>query len=554
MPEQLFKVGSPSLASQYDHVMRLWIGLLISVPLISAHAPLHVSFPPLPCDYAVNQAQALSVTGDVPPYINGSLYHALFYSVGKWGGMISVNFAPTITASFGYINGPHCHVFEGRNRVQAGSNLTKGVAKSVEDKFKLTDVVTISSDPRSTKRVFSLSAVSEFAALDSRTLLTVEDPVELDGDSVGDDWQNNPEHLDIPMPRFFQPAHAPTDANGDLYGLLYIFNPKPAYRIWRLAKSSGKRTVFADVPSSQQFLDLAEPGPAYIHQCMLFTPRFIIIPEIPMRMSLPPTFDFKVIQDGWFGNKTGAGINFIVLEKKSGKVLGNFKAPSAYSWHGINAFEEGDQIFLDMTWQQNYTALDGFTNRRHAGQWWYYRGKYARYRMPSPSLDGSQAHILGRAIMSPLTKIGQPFVSPDFAVVHPGMMWRKRTRYIWGLATSDSYKDKPWLPHVIKVDTSRPDETPKSYTAEDDVRLGAPVYVPGGEQGAAEDDGSLIMLKYNISEPDHSYVVVLDATTMIERATIKLPVKPASNVGLHNHYSQYPSEAHELSRGTDVYV
>merc|ERR1719316_1592550 len=100
--------------------------------------------------------------------------------------------------------------------------------------------------------------------------------------------------------------------------MVYIFNPKPAYRIWRLSKSTGLRSVLGDIPPSQQFLDLPQPGPAYIHQCLLLTPRFIIIPEIPMRMSLPPKFNWNDIQDAWMGNSTDNALIFKVLDKATG--------------------------------------------------------------------------------------------------------------------------------------------------------------------------------------------------------------------------------------------
>merc|ERR1712083_1163159 len=146
-----------------------------------------------------------------------------------------------------------------------------------------------------------------------------------------------------------------------------------------------------------------------------------------------------------------------------------------------------------------------------------------------------------------LTSVGKPFVSPDFAVVDPRKMWRQKAQFIWGLATSDDHRDKEWLPHAIKVDTAKPNEAPLAYTVADDVRLGGPVYVPNPSEAAAEDDGGLIMLQYNTSNVEHTSVVVLDAATMTEKATIVLPVKPASNIGLHNHYNQSPTEAFTLT-------
>lgn len=506
--------------------MQILGGLFALLPVASGHAFIKSPFPDLPCDYAVNQAPAINVTGEVPSYVNGSMFHALFEASSHGAGVVSVNFARPITASFGYPGGSHCQL-----------------ASLPNDTYRNKDSVTISGDPRTDKRIFSISGTSEFTAMDSHTLQTVENPVVLPGDSLGDDWQNNPTHLDAPIPRYYQPAHSPTDANGDMYGMVYIFNPKPAYRIWRLSKSTGLRTVLGDVSPSQQFLDLAQPGPAYIHQCLLLTPRFIIIPEIPMRMSLPPKFNWNDIQDAWMGNSSDIALIFKVLDKATGKELRNFRAPSAYSWHGITAFEDEEQIHLQMTWQSNYTAMDVFTHRRHDGLWWYYQGKYAQFSMPIPKLDGSQAATPGVATLADLTRVGEPFVSPDFGVVHPGKMWKQKTRFIWGLATDDDHKEHEWFPHAIKVDTSKPNEPPIAYTPPANVILSGPVYVPSDREGALEDEGALVMLKYDTSDVNHSYAVVLDAATMKEMATIKLAVKPAVAIGLHNHYDQYPAEA-----------
>jgi len=212
---------------------------------------------------------------------------------------------------------------------------------------------------------------------------------------------------------------------------------------------------------------LAVGGPAYVHEAMLLTDHFIIIPEIPMRMSLPPYFNWTAIQDGWMAD---AALIFRVLDKSSCKDLGSYAVKASYSWHAVNAYEADGRLHVELTWYPDSKAMDGFTDRRHGNLWWYYHGQLRRFSMPIPSLDGSQAgQIDYNVVTMPLT--WEPYVSPEFAVVHPGKMWREKTRYIWALATDDAHKDHDWLPHVIKVDMERLGMAPLSFSVGEDFGL-----------------------------------------------------------------------------------
>mmetsp|Transcript_118037 Transcript_118037/g.252128 ORF Transcript_118037/g.252128 Transcript_118037/m.252128 type:complete len:530 (+) Transcript_118037:77-1666(+) len=501
-----------------------------SLNMAAGHAASHWIFPTpfnLPCDYAVNQEPAVSVTGSVPEYLNGSMYHAMFISSAKLGvvsgGIVAVHFSPghAVTASFGNVEGSNWH-------------RTCHPDLPLPTNFSSDGVVTISADPRSqmSHRVLGVTSMSELPAVDGKSLRTVEAPVTWEGDSLGPPQNKFPG----PGPAFFQPSHMPTDANGDLYGFVYIFDPSPAYRIYKIAKATGKRTVFPDVPASRQYHEHGMPGPAYIHQCMLLTPSFMIIPEIPVGMSAPPTFDFKSIQDKWIAD---GHMIFRVLDKQTGRELGSYEAPPCYSWHGINAYENSTHIMVEMTWSPNATSPDVFTGRRHGPFWWYQQGKLMRFTMPRADRPQAGAE---RGIATPTPLTFPPYVSPEFAVVHPGAMWQRRARYTWALATDSSHKIDPWFPHVIKVDLDHPEAPPLFYSSNTRLEmLGAPVFAPRSVD-SADDDGVLLLLSTRLWDPLHMGLLILDAATMKKQAYVTLPVKP-SPVGLHNHWSPYPNEA-----------
>lgn len=158
-------------------------------------------------------------------------------------------------------------------------------------------------------RVCAITAMPEFVAMDGVTLATTQAPQNFSG-SFG-----NPQTPYPPQygPSYFSGAHVPTDANGDAYGAhrdattssrchglslsyvsacsphdaagsIYVFDPKPGYRIFRIRNGSNSVETLPDVPASGQPGDDPATAPSYNHQSLAFTPSFIIVPEMPLRM------------------------------------------------------------------------------------------------------------------------------------------------------------------------------------------------------------------------------------------------------------------------------
>lgn len=93
----------------------------------------------------------------------------------------------------------------------------------------------------------------------------------------------------MPCPEFMAPEHLITDAaTGDVFGIVYIWRPTPAYRLYRIpAGTKGPRQVIAEIPA-------AAGGPMYMHHNLMLTPSYYVVrrrtavPRSPLTRPSPP--------------------------------------------------------------------------------------------------------------------------------------------------------------------------------------------------------------------------------------------------------------------------
>lgn len=473
------------------------------------------SAPSLPCTYAVNQVAAL-VNGTIPPYINGSYFHIVSETgIGKdsegVGGLLAVHFDASSkeppTVSFGMTRGTGWYYKCPLHWMP--SEFPKSYAGA--------SAVSV-NEASGNNTVMVVTAMPETVALDVRSMVTVEAPVAFNG-SLGPAQNPFPERFG---PSSFGPGHMVTDSNGDVYGMIYMFEPFTGYRIYRIAKGTRDRVIIADVHAHSQFMG---KGPAYIHQALALTPSFIVIPEQPLLMP-NGTFDWKKIQDGWIDGGVTA---FRVLDKKTGSELGVSTAPGCFSWHNMNAWENDTHVMMDITWQPSSDGLNVFSERGHGQRQGYYNGTLARAFLPNPRHKSSSSSTTATVV-----HLTQPsrFPTPEFGAVNPVWMWRQQTRYIFAATTDLKHIDDANFPLLLKVDT----ETGQQSTwGRDGYLLGAPLFVPRSvAQGPDSSEGSILIA--GIAPDGTAILFIVDADTMSITAELTLPIRPLPGVGLHNHF------------------
>jgi hypothetical protein len=179
------------------------------------------------CKYAVVRQPVTQLRGAIPPYINGTFYHAVFVTnltddypgPGTVGAVLSVDFststgtgpgggtaATTPTSSFRYNEG---------TKFMSLCN-----SSGPRDRFAPSNAVTITRVNGS--RIVVATGVPDLNSIDAHTLAPLARPLGLTdaGGFPGPPQLSPPKHghaAGPPGPSFYGPGHLPTDVNGDVY-------------------------------------------------------------------------------------------------------------------------------------------------------------------------------------------------------------------------------------------------------------------------------------------------------------------------------------------------
>ena len=234
--------------------------------------------------------------------------------------------------------------------------------------------------------------------------------------------------------QFFGPGHQPADANGDVYGYVYVYEPKPGYEVFVIPAGSDRRRKLASVVASVEFT--ARGAPAFSHQGSMLTPSFIILMEAPCLMPPRTTpFSYATAGAGWMN---GSRTIFRVLSKASGKELTVYSSRrSWFSWHHINCWENASHIAMDITWVPNgQSILKGMSGQLLPFDW---KGKLMRITMPNPTAPPLELEPAGEEVRLEQWDGWPRWASPEFGVVNPRFMYGMQpTRYMWYLASNES--------------------------------------------------------------------------------------------------------------------
>jgi all-trans-8'-apo-beta-carotenal 15,15'-oxygenase len=214
---------------------------------------------------------------------------------------------------------------------------------------------------------------------------------------------------------------------------------------------------------------------------------------------------------------------------------------SMFSFHHVNAYEDGDMVVLDTCGMRD--GFDFSANMETTDVRYYEsnkgRGAYIRLMIDLASGRVREHKLMERAC--------------DFPCVAPSVVGKKHSvSYVYGSAANE---EKLWGPPQVVVKLSFVDDVTVEQTVYNpgkDRWCQEPIFVPrtGGE---AEDDGWIMCIVYD-SAVDRSQLVILDAKSMGVEAIIKLPF--AMPPGLHGSWANDaylgPSDASAFEMKYDI--
>jgi carotenoid cleavage dioxygenase-like enzyme len=198
--------------------------------------------------------------------------------------------------------------------------------------------------------------------------------------------------------------------------------------------------------------------------------------------------------------KPERGTRFTLVDRATGEATGGFHSDACFAFHHVNAYEEADEVVVDMCAFADAGVIeDLYLERLRAGKP-VQTAELTRFRLRIGDRTVSRSRLADGAIELPRINYGRCNERPY--------------RYVWG----NSNGAGGWLERIVKIDTT--DGATLSW-AEPGCYAGEPVFVarPGAER---EDDGALLSVVLDASA-GNSFLLVLDASDLSELARAEVP-------------------------------
>jgi beta,beta-carotene 9',10'-dioxygenase len=238
--------------------------------------------------------------------------------------------------------------------------------------------------------------------------------------------------------------------------------------------------------------------PAYVHSFGL-TERHLVLAEGPLVVN--PT---RMLLSGRpfienFRWEPERGSRFLVVDRETGRLRGTFEAEPFFTFHHINSFERDGELVVDLSAYDDASIMDGlYLDHLRAGE-----------SLTPPTPRRYVLDLEGGEVRSEL------LAEVDFEL--PRIAYRTHNgrpyRYTWGVGGTGSFAGG-----IVKVDVERRDFSTWSREGQ---YPGEPVFVP--EPGADAEDAGVLLSVVLDAERGTSFLLVLDAATLEERARAEVP-------------------------------
>ena len=296
-------------------------------------------------------------------------------------------------------------------------------------------------------------------------------------------------------------AHPHLDArSGEALFYAVKFGPRSTYRLF--ARAGARR--------NREISRLPAPRPAYMHSFGL-TERYAVLAECPLLVN---PLDLVLSGRPFIENyrwQPERGTRFLVIDRRSGELAASVEAEPFFCFHHVNAFEDGDEVVVDLTAYPDDEIVRALYLERLRAGGGIPAPELRRYRLP---LRGGEAS--GEAL------------APGFEL--PRVNYRRVNgrpyRYAYGNGPA---REGGFLETIQKIDL---DSGAVGAWSAPGCYPGEPVFVAAPE-GGAEDDGIVLSLVLDAGA-ERSFLLVLDARDLAEVARAEAP--HAVPFGFHGQF------------------
>jgi carotenoid cleavage dioxygenase-like enzyme len=203
--------------------------------------------------------------------------------------------------------------------------------------------------------------------------------------------------------------------------------------------------------------------------------------------------------------KPGRGTRFHVIERSTGRAVGSYDAESFFSFHHVNAFEDGDDLVVDLVGYDDASIIDAFyVNRLEDSSNELPLGTLRRFRLP---VSGEQRPVQAETLSPTCIEL------PSFD--YSRMNMSADHRYVYGVGLHDR---QGFYDQLVKIDlrdgSARTWHEPGQYPGEG---------VFAGRPGRTDEDDGVVLSVVLDAARGTSYLLALDAHSLTEVARAELP-------------------------------
>ena len=300
-------------------------------------------------------------------------------------------------------------------------------------------------------------------------------------------------------------AHPHYDfARKEAYNYITHMARQSSYNVYRIPSGSEKEELVSSQPASE---------PSYMHSFGL-SENYVILAEYPLVMQpLELVVRGKPFAENlhW---KPERGTNFVVVDKRDGKLVGTYHGAAFFAFHHVNAFEKADDLIVDIIGYGDSSIIRALYLDVLRGE--------SPADIPMGELRRYTIHLKGgEAEYVVLSKEG-----PELPRINYKKFNGKEYSYVYATGSSGP---RAFADELLKIDVQK---ASSKVWSEPDCYPGEAVFIP--RPGAvAEDDGLVLSIVLD-TKAANSFLLILDAATFTEVARAVVPHHIP--FGLHGQY------------------
>lgn len=269
------------------------------------------------------------------------------------------------------------------------------------------------------------------------------------------------------------------------------FGWRSKYRFFSIDEETGQESIVATIPVDR---------PAYLHSFGM-TERYLVLVEFPLVVN---PLELLLSGKPFIRNyhwRPDRGTRFHIIEKDSGRVLRTARGSTCFAFHHVNAFEEGDDVVVDIIIHPDATVIDQLylehlrsANSVHAA------GKFTRFRI------GTTGDVTSEQLSD------VPVELPRF---NYGRLAGRRQRFVYAASQEPS---GDFFDRLVKLDL---DGGGSQSWQEQGCYPGEPVFVAAPD--TADEDAGVILSVVLDTRRRVSFLLILNSRTFEELARAEAP-------------------------------